>query len=52
MSLVGEVEQLRRDAAALEGGEELEALIHGDAEIELAVYDERRGLEVLRRLVR
>src|SRR5262245_53124699 len=48
MALVGVVEELARDAAALERGEQLHALSDGDAIVELAVDDERRSLEVLR----
>src|ERR1700730_12659553 len=49
---VREVEHLRRDVAALQRREKLEALVDRHAEIELAMRDERRRLEVLREVVR
>ena len=47
VALVGEPEQARFDAATLQRAEHAEALLDGDAEVELALDDERRGLEVL-----
>src|SRR5438045_3945555 len=52
MPFVGVVEELRRDAAALQGGEELQPLADRDAEIELAVGHQGWSLEVLRVKVR
>src|SRR5438067_6868715 len=47
VALVREVEQARFDAPTLKRGEHAEPLLDGDAEVELALHDQRRRLEVL-----
>src|SRR5687768_7493127 len=52
VTFVREVEQLRRDAAALEGGEELQSFADRNAVIKLAVRHESRCGEVFHEAVR
>src|SRR5207302_6660124 len=47
VAFVGEPEQARLDPAPLQRAEHAEALLDRDAEVELALDDQRRGLEVL-----
>src|SRR6185369_14241806 len=47
MSFVWEIEQPRGDPAPLQGGEHAEPLLDGNAEVELALHDQRRCLEAL-----
>src|SRR3954462_11419735 len=47
VALVREVEQPRLDALPLQRGEHPQPLLDGNAEVELALHDERRSLEIL-----
>src|SRR5580704_3714005 len=51
VSLIREVQHLRRHIQALQSGEELESLRHIQPVVELAVDDERRSLKIQRRQV-
>jgi len=52
VAFIREVDELARDAQTLQGGEELLAFAHGDAEVEVIVDDEHRGFEIGGELVR
>src|SRR6266849_5784758 len=52
VAYVGEVEHLRRHAHDLQRGEELEAFAHVEPVVALAMDDQRRRLEILRRVAR